>query len=29
MDLSSLDAGIYMVRVAGKNVNLAQKIVLK
>lgn len=29
MDLSSLDAGIYMVRVAGKNVNFAQKIVLK
>ena len=29
MDLSSLDAGIYMVRVAGKNVNFAQKIALK
>ena len=29
MDLSSLDAGIYMVRVAGKNVNFAQKIILK
>ena len=29
MDLSSLDAGIYMVRVAGKSVNFAQKIVLK
>ena len=29
MDLSSLDAGIYMVRVAGKSVNFSQKIVLK
>ena len=29
MDLSGLDAGIYMVRVAGKKVNFAQKIVLK
>ena len=29
MDLSSLDAGIYMVRIAGKSVNFAQKIVLK
>ena len=29
MDLSGLDAGIYMVRVAGKSVNFAQKIVLK
>ena len=29
MDLSSLDAGIYMVRVAGKSVNFAQKIILK
>ena len=29
MDLSSLDAGVYMVRIAGKNVNFAQKIVLK
>ena len=29
MDLSSLDAGIYMVRVAGKSVNFARKIVLK
>ncbi|MBR4786104.1 MAG: T9SS type A sorting domain-containing protein, partial [Fibrobacter sp.] len=29
MDLSGLDAGIYMVRIAGKNVNFAQKIVLK
>ena len=29
MDLSSLDAGVYMVRVAGKNVNFAQKIVLE
>ena len=29
MDLSSLDAGIYMVRIAGKKVNFAQKIVLK
>ena len=29
MDLSSLDAGVYMLRVAGKNVKLAQKIVLE
>ena len=29
MDLSSLDAGIYMVRIAGKSVNFAQKIILK
>ena len=29
MDLSSLDAGVYMIRVAGKNVKLAQKIVLE
>ena len=29
MDLSSLDAGVYMVRVAGKNVSFAQKIVLE
>ena len=29
MDLSGLDADIYMVRVAGKSVNFAQKIVLK
>ena len=29
MDLSSLDAGIYMVRVAGKNVKFAQKISLE
>jgi hypothetical protein len=28
MDLSRLDAGVYMVRVAG-SVNLAQKILLK
>lgn len=29
MDLSSLDAGVYMVRVVGKNVNFTQKIVLE
>jgi hypothetical protein len=29
MDLSSLDAGVYMLRVAGKSVKLAQKIVLE
>ena len=29
MDLSSLDAGVYMLRVAGKNVKLSQKIVLE
>lgn len=29
LDLSSLDAGIYMVRVAGKSVDFANKIVLK
>lgn len=29
MDLSKLDAGIYMVRVSGKTVNMSQKIVLK
>jgi hypothetical protein len=29
MDLSSLDAGVYMLRVAGKNVKLAQKIILE
>ena len=29
MDLSGLDAGIYMVRIAGESVNFAQKIVLK
>ena len=29
MDLSSLDAGVYMVRIAGKNVNFARKIHLK
>lgn len=29
MDLSSLDAGVYMLRVSGKSVNFAQKIVLE
>ena len=29
MDLSSLDAGVYMLRVAGKNVKLTQKIILE
>ena len=29
MDLSSLDAGVYMLRVAGKSVKFAQKIVLE
>ena len=29
MDLSDLDAGMYMVRVVGKGVNIAQKIILK
>lgn len=29
LDLSSLDAGIYMVRVAGKSVDFSSKIVLK
>ena len=29
LNLASLDAGIYMVRVSGKNVNFAKKIVLK
>ena len=29
MDLSSLDAGVYMLRVAGKSVKLTQKIVLE
>ena len=29
MDLSSLDAGVYMVRIAGKSVNFARKIHLK
>jgi hypothetical protein len=29
MDLSSLDAGVYMLRVAGKSVKLVQKIVLE
>ena len=29
LDLASLDAGIYMVRVSGKNVNFAKKIVLR
>jgi hypothetical protein len=29
MNLSSLDAGIYMIRVQGKSVNYAQKIILK
>jgi hypothetical protein len=29
LDLSSLDAGVYMVQVAGKSVNFVDKIVLK
>ena len=29
MDLSSLDAGVYMLRVAGKSVKFSQKIVLE
>ena len=29
MDLSSLDAGVYMLRVSGKSVNFSQKIVLE
>ena len=29
LNLASLDAGVYMVRVAGKAVNHSQKIVLK
>ena len=29
LNLASLDAGIYMVRVSGKNVNFAKKIVLR
>ena len=29
MNLSSLDAGIYMIRVQGKSVNYAQKVILK
>ena len=29
MNLASLDAGVYMVRVAGKSVNFTNKIVLK
>ena len=29
MNLSSLDAGVYMVRVAGQSVNFSQKILLK
>ncbi|MBQ2560748.1 MAG: T9SS type A sorting domain-containing protein [Fibrobacter sp.] len=29
MDLSSLDAGVYMVRIAGKSANFSQKILLK
>ena len=29
LSLASLNAGIYMVRVSGKNVNFAKKIVLK
>ena len=29
MDLSGIDAGVYMVRVAGNGVNFAKKIVLK
>ena len=29
MDLSSLEAGVYMVRVSGKSVNITNKIVLK
>jgi hypothetical protein len=29
MNLAALDAGVYMVRVAGKSVNFSNKIVLK
>ena len=29
LDLASLDAGVYLVRVAGKSVNISNKIVLK
>jgi hypothetical protein len=29
LDLSSLDAGVYMVHVTGKSVNMVDKIVLK
>jgi hypothetical protein len=29
LNLAALDAGIYMVRVSGKNVNFAKKIVLR
>ena len=29
MNLSSLDAGVYMIRVQGKSVNYAQKVILK
>jgi hypothetical protein len=29
LDLSSIDAGVYMVRVAGKSVDFSQKIILK
>jgi hypothetical protein len=29
LSLAALNAGIYMVRVSGKNVNFAKKIVLK
>jgi hypothetical protein len=29
LNLAALNAGIYMVRVSGKNVNFAKKIVLK
>ncbi len=29
MNLASLDAGVYMVRVSGKSVNFSNKIVLK
>ena len=29
LDLSSVDAGVYLVRVAGKSVDFSQKIVIK
>ena len=29
MNLANLDAGVYMVRVSGKSVNFAQKVLLK
>ena len=29
LDLTGLDAGVYMLRVAGRNVKLAQKIILE